>query len=196
MLKDKIGKSEENKEFQDPSSSWFKFKEGKNAFRILTEPEEVFEDFQNGICFTGCGFTGKPKIMCYVLDRADGEVKKAKFPKVIADKVVAWEEDDELPITGYPMEYDVRVDAVGAGTKEVEYNVDRSIKVSPVPKEFLDEALKDKTPIAEIIEKMKDKNREKHGVARVTPAPAARQIPSAVNPNYPKDDIRAEDIPF
>lgn len=188
--------SEANKEFQDTSGDWFKFKEGKNAFRIFTEPVELFEDFQNGICFTGCGFTGKPKIMCYILDRADGAVKKAKFPKIIADKVVAWEEDDEMPITGYPMEYDIRVTAEGAGTKEVEYNVERSVKVSPVPEDYLAKALEGKTPIAEIIERMKDKNREKHGVARVNPAPAARQIPAAVNPNYPKDEINPDDIPF
>ncbi|WP_460994695.1 hypothetical protein, partial [Staphylococcus aureus] len=80
--------------------------------------------------------------------------------------------------------YDIKVGAVGARTKEVEYSVDRSIKEVVVSAEVIT-ALAEKKTIEEIIAAMKDKNREKHGVARIAPAPAARQIPSAVNKDYP-----------
>lgn len=173
-------------------SDWFKLKEGKNQFRVLTEPVAIFEDFTRGMCFTGCGFQGSMKFMCYVLDRADNEVRLAKLPKLIGDKLVHWEEDDEMPIEGYPMGYDVKVSAENAGTKEVKYSVDRSIKQVAVDDSIVAELGKRKT-ITDIVEAMKEKSREKNGVQRLNPNTGAHAHKTI---EYPKNEISLDDIPF
>lgn len=142
---------------------WYKFVEGTNSFRVLTEPEMMFEDFRMGICYTDCGFEGGSKFLTYVLDRKDGKIKLAKLPYSIGTKIAGYENDTEfsLDFQGFPMPYDIRVIAKGAGTKEVKYQVDPNPNKRPVEQQTI-EAMAKLKPTTEIIEKMKQKNKEKH----------------------------------
>lgn len=155
---------------QKSGNEWFKWKEGNtNRFRILSEFETIFESYQDGICFTGCGFEGSPKYMCYVLDmdninidnEKEPEIKLAKLPAAIANYVAGLQEDDEYTFGAMPMPYDIKVNVENAGTKEVKYTP-MPAKESEVPRGVM-EALSKMTPVPDIIAKMKEKNAKKHG---------------------------------
>lgn len=160
MLQEKIEESNKS-EYAGGNSGWFKMKEGKNQFRVLSEPEPIFEDFKKGICYHQCGFTGTPKYLSRVLDRADNKVKLYKIPFSIFKIIAGWEQDEDLMFTGFPMPYDVKVTAKNAGTKEVEYVVMPSPKQVPVDQETLNFLTKQKS-LKVVIEKMQEKNIEKH----------------------------------
>lgn len=208
MLKDKIEQANKS-EYASNASGWFKMKEGVNQFRILTEPEVMFENFQMGICYHQCGYEGSPKYLARVLDRADNKVKLYKIPFTIFETISGFEQDDELKFSGFPMPYDVKVTAVGAGTKEVKYTVLPSLKQVPVDATVLAEIAKQK-PIPEVIEAMQQKNLEKHkadgtwqkeqdriaklgeDIKRATGGKAG-EVDTI---EYPEEDINPEDIPF
>jgi len=212
---EKIKEQEEVAKKQGISSSggdWFKIKEGMNAFRVLTEPELMFEKYNVGICYTDCGYEGSPKFLCYVLDRADNKIKLAKLPYGIGTEIAGWEEDEELSFDGFPMSYDVRLQAENAGTKEVDYKTNASRKIEEVPSDILEELKKKKT-VAEIIQSMKDKQIEKHKADGTwdkrqaelkemkDSLSEARKKGAEEGPDepvvpYPEEDINPEDIPF
>lgn len=185
---------------------WFKFTEGDNRFRILAEPETIYEDFALGICYTDCGFEGSPKAMTYVLDGKDGKIKLAKLPYGVATTVAAYESDDDYAFAGFPMDYDIKVHAKNAGTKEVKYTVTPSPRREIVSSETVEE-LKKKKAIADIVQKMKLNNEGKH---RADGSYAARQeykkeaaekiaaarAETAENPVEYPDGPEPESIPF
>jgi len=150
-------------------NDWFKWREGQNRIRILTEFETIYESYQDGICFTGCGFEGTPKFMCYVLDmdaiNIDNEkeptIKLAKLPGAVANYVAGLQEDEEYTFDSMPMPYDIKVQVENAGTKEVKYQP-MPAKDSPLPDGIMEE-LKKLKPVNEIVTKMKEKNAAKHG---------------------------------
>jgi hypothetical protein len=159
-LNDKIDEANKS-EHTSGSSGWFKMKEGKNQFRILTEPEIMFENYGKGICYHQCGFEGTTKYLARILDRADNKVKMYKIPFGIFKQIATWEADEDLAFSGFPMPYDVKVNAKNAGSKEVEYTVMASPKQVPVEQETLNFLAK-QSPVKEVIVKMQDKNIEKH----------------------------------
>lgn len=159
-LNDKIDAANKS-EFSGGNSGWFKMKEGTNQFRVLTEPEVMFENFGKGICYHQCGFEGNPKYLARILDRTDNKVKLYKIPFTIFETIAGFEKDEELEFSGFPMPYDIKVKAVGAGTKEVKYTVMPSLKRVPVDEATLSSLSKEKS-IAEVIEAMQAKNIEKH----------------------------------
>jgi len=159
---EKIKKQEEeNKGFSRGGGDWYKFTEGENKFRILNEPELIFKDFKLGICYTDCGFQGSSKFMCNVLDRKDNKIKLAEIPYTIGTTIAGYEADPDYQFQGFPMPYDIKVNAKGAGTKEVEYTVIPARANEPLTAEIT-EAVSKLKPIPEIIQKMKDGNKEKH----------------------------------
>lgn len=93
---------------------YFKFKEGANRFRLVSE------------CLPHQGnYKGTPnfKWLCYVLDRADGRVKTFFMPHTIYKTIAALQASDDYGFDEVPMPYDLTVTAIRAGTKEVEYTV-------------------------------------------------------------------------
>lgn len=192
-LKSKLDEAN-NSEFSSGSTGgWFKFQEGKNQFRILSEPEILFEDYKQGICYEGCGYEGKPKYLAWILDRADNQVKLMKIPYSIFQNLVAFEEDEETNFTGFPMPYDIKINAKNAGTKEVEYTVMPSIKREAVPMTVVDEVLQ-KNTTKEIIEKMKQKQIEKHKAAGIYKSPEEREAERVTKfkEGLENDDFEAE----
>lgn len=207
MLNEKIDQANKS-EFSSGSGGWFKMKEGLNQFRILTEPELMFENFKFGICYHECGFEGNPKYLARVLDRADGKVKLYKIPFSIFKTIASFEQDDELTFTSFPMPYDVKVTAKGAGTKEVEYTVMPSLKREPLSEEMT-KMLSKQTPVKKIIETIQEKNIEKHKADGTWDKQQEKLKKEAERkekqdkydeehpmPDYPEEDIKPEDIPF
>jgi len=204
---DKFKQQEEEarKEGFKSGGGWFKFVEGGNLFRVISEPEMIFEKHNTGICYTDCGYEGSPKLMCYVLDRKDGKVKIAKLPYTVGTTIVSFESNEDYAFEGFPMPYDIRVNAVGAGTKEVEYTVVPRPVREPVENKVLDE-LNAKKPMLEVITKMKEAKKAEHMADGSFQAEQERRAklkdelsekrgtPDSVA--YPTDDISPEDIPF
>ena len=159
-LNDKL-KAAEKSEHNGGGSNWFKFHEGRNSIRVLTEPEPFFEDFKKGICYTDCGFTGSAKSMSWILDHADNKLKLMRIPYTITKMIGSWQEDEDWAFESFPMPYDINIDATGAGTKEVDYKVTPRPKREPVSSDVVDQVMKENT-CAEVIKALKTKNIEKH----------------------------------
>lgn len=205
MLKDK--KEQDSKsEHASSGGGWFKFKEGENMFRVLAEPEVIFEDFNLGMCYTDCRFQGSMKYMTYILNKPiedpnTWKIQLMKMPMKIFDVLAKLEEKKATQFTMFPMPYDLDVEAENAGTKEVKY-VTLPGEHGDVPKNFLEEFFKKKS-IAEIVVKMKERNKEKHmqdgTYARLhgevdSNEPKRGTDRSTID--YPKDEINPDDIPF
>jgi len=187
---------------------WFKFQEGDNVFRVLEEPVLIFEKFKVGICYTDCGYEGSPRLITYVLDRADGKIKLAKLPYKIGTTIASYEADEDYAFSGFPMDYDIKVNAKNAGTKEVEYTVTPRPKREPISSDTAAELLKLKR-VTEIVQKMKDNKKAEHVAdgsfqreqerkaklkAGLEEAKAKAGVVTA--PEYPEEEINPEDIPF
>lgn len=162
MEKDKV----DNKKFAN-TGMYFKFLEGANQFRIITEPEVYYNDFKKGICYEDCGFKGSPKYMCYILDRADGGIKLANLPFTIAEELGTLERDEDYTFEGFPMPYDLKVEAKNAGTKEVDYKTlakGRAELNEEELKKWEDFKVNEKFKTAQtIIEEKKAENKSKAG---------------------------------
>lgn len=197
-LQDKIDEANKS-EHSSAGGGWAKLKEGKNQFRLLTEPVVMFEDFKKGVCYTGCGFTGSAKYLVYILDRADKQVKLWKMPYSLFKQLVAFQEDEDFAFENFPMNYDIKIDAKGAGTKEVEYTMMPSPTKSEVPTDFITGIIAKSSP-EEIIEKMKEKNIEKHKAdgtyQAMTAKPHNVDDSSLDGIDYPEEEINLQDIPF
>lgn len=175
-------------------SNWFKFREGKNKIRVLAEPMAIYEDYAKGICYTDCGFKGSIKYLTYVLDYTDNSLKKMKIPYRIFQYIASLELDEDYKFDGFPMPYDLTIDATQAGTKEVKYDTKPRPVRDPVPENIL-EQLKKEQSITTVIEALKKKNKEKHGTvgAGVT---TRDNSDDGEGVEYPDGDISPEDIPF
>lgn len=165
MLADKIKEQEEIAKNEGYASSgggdWFKFSEGANKFRVLTDPEMIYEKFKKGICYIDCGYQGTPKFMLFLLDRKDRKIKLAKLPYTVGNTIAEYETNEDWQFEGYPMPYDITVNAKNAGTKEVEYTITPTPKKEDISKE-VEAELATKTNTLEIIQSMKDKQKQKH----------------------------------
>ena len=167
---DKI-KDQERKAQEEGHASkgiYFKFNEGDNIFRVLTEPEMIFDKYNVGICYTDCGYEGSPKFMCYVavtekdIDNNDIEViKQATLPYKLGTTIAEYQSDEDYAFTDWPMPFKVKVKAKGAGTKEVEYTITPSPKRTEVGADTL-RSLSKMKPILEIIEMKKKAQKDKH----------------------------------
>lgn len=212
-FKDKLNEAEKS-EHNSSGGGWFKFREGKNSIRVLTEPEPFFEDFKRGICYTGCGYSGSAKTLAYVLDNLDGKVKLMRIPYTISQLIASWQISEDWSFENFPMPYDIVIEAKGAGTKEVEYSPTPRPKRTEVSNDVIEQVLKQGT-CAEVIAKLKEKNIEKHKADGSWQKEQERQAalktdlenartgkvgagvsatPSEIE--YPTEEINPEDIPF
>ena len=213
---DKIKQQENEAQQQGIASrgNYFKFQEGDNVFRVLTSPEMYFENFKIGTCYTDCGYEGSAKFMCYLavtekdLENNDVQViKQATLPYKIGTTIAEYESDEDYAFDSFPIPFNIKVKAKGAGTKEVEYTVTPSPKRTEVDPQVMMQ-LNGLKPIEEIIAKKKEAQKEKH-VADGTwqkeqdrkaelkkgldEAKAGAGLPVV---EYPEDEIGPDDIPF
>lgn len=195
---------------QKGGGDWYKFEEGDNSFRVLEEPEMIFEKFKTGICYTGCNYEGTPKFIAHVLDKKDGKIKIAKLPYKIGSTIASYQADEDYAFEGFPMPYDIKVHAKNAGTKEVEYTITPRPKREEVSSEVKEQMLKLK-PITEVVEKMKANQKQKHiedgsfdarqreklALKEEIASARAGIVSDEDTIEYPADEwINPEDIPF
>lgn len=201
---------------------WYKFKEGDNRMRILSEPIIKVSRFGFGICYEGAPYCQKA-----TLDRELEEAKaKAKAEgkdaskatiKLPGKKWCAWAvlrgkdsedyfgivelpygvskslrelmDSDEAGFKGWPMPYDINIKAKGAGTLSVEYQLIPKRENTDVTEAELEELAKC-TPVSQILDRMKDKQRQKVEGGGTASAASSGPI------EYPTEDINPDDIPF
>jgi hypothetical protein len=153
--------------------AFFKFKEGDNRIRLMSEclpHTSVFDGKKNF------------KWLCYILDRVDGEVKPFFMPHKIYKAIEALQINPDYQFDEVPMPYDVTVNAKGARTKEVEYALIPARRETALTDDELDklEAVK---PLRELKQAL-DSKQEKGGVH--PPAPVAPAT----------SELTDDDIPF
>lgn len=198
-LQDKL-KQDQQSDHAKKGGSWFKFKEGDNKLRVLTEPIAIYEDYKLGMCYTDCRFQGSIKYLSYIYDFSDNAVKLMKIPYTVFQDIANFEQDEDYKFEGFPMPYGLNVRATNAGTKEVKYSTIPSPNRKELPSEVIQKISKMKTVI-EIIDGMKKRNEEKHredgtweklhagiDMSKVPADSGADNIP------YPEDEVG--EIPF
>lgn len=153
------------------SGGFYKFKEGDNRIRLMSEcvpHTSVFKDGNKSF-----------KWLCYVIDRRDGAVKPFFMPHTIYKNIEALQANPDYAFEDVPMPYDITVHAKGAGTKEVEYTLLPARKESPLTADER-EALAKQKPIRDVHAAIKEKQ-------------AADSKPAADEPPHPADGL---DTPF
>ncbi len=147
----------------------YKYKEGANKFRLLSECLPHPSTYKG---------TKQFKWFCYVLDRRDGKVKIHFMPHTIYKQIEALQVEPDYAFVEVPMPYDLTVNAKGAGTKDVEYALMPARQNSPLTDDEQDELEKQK-PIEEVQQAIRDKQAKKPE----PPAPVT-------------EGLTDEDIPF
>src|SRR3990167_7862524 len=159
---------------------YFKIKDGDNKVRVLSHgvPIATHKFGQKFItCYgqdNGCQFPHdrkkgfSVKFMFYVIDRADGKVKLARFPYTVAKYIADLQADDDWSFEDFPMPYDFNLKAKGAGTLEVEYTFAPSPKRVELTAEEA-EAIANLDPVDEIVNKMKEKSRKENNDPNYNP---------------------------
>lgn len=203
-LEDKM-KQDEKSEHAARGGGFFKFKEGENKMRILAEPFAIYKDYKLGICYTDCRFQGSMKYLTYVLDYVTGTIKLMEIPYGIFQTIANWQLKVDYKFEGFPMPYDITIDAKDAGTKEVKY-VSTPARSNTVISEPIVAELSKKRSIPEIIEKMKDINKQKHqsdgtwdslhSDPREGRSANGGERTAIKRPDYPEAEIDPADIPF
>lgn len=145
-----------DKKEQEQGKDYFDMVEGENRFQLLTHcaPQalkwtgtkyEPAEEGDSNVSIKG---------VCWVLQ--DETIKLAKLPYTVVKAIRALQNDPDYAFEEFPMPRVIKVNAKGAGTKEVEYSVIPSPKEVKVSKEIMEELSKKSTP-EEMVEKMKGK---------------------------------------
>lgn len=193
---EKFNKQKES--FSSSKGERFKFSEGANRIRILAEPEMIQEDYNYGICYKDCGFKGSTKYLSWVLDLKDNKVKMMRIPYSIMNDVVSLmsSKDQGYGFESFPMPYNITVNAVGAGTKEVKYSVIPDRENTEVDPAIIDEVSKKTAPagLAELFKKWNEEEHRKDGTWDKLHGKAKEEELDTIE--YPEDDINPEDIPF
>lgn len=147
-------REEQNKETQ--GKDYFNIVEGENRFQLLTHcaPQALkwtgtkYEPAEEGD--TNVSIKG----VCWVLQ--DEVIKLAKLPYTVVKAIRALQNDPDYAFEEFPMPRVIKVNAKGAGTKEVEYSVIPSPQIISTKAEVFLELKKKPTP-EEMVEKMKGK---------------------------------------
>lgn len=191
------------KEMGVSDSKWFKIQEGSNKVRILTPLFAYASHFKKGACLgkeqcPECIANSKEadekkhskpsiKFLCHVLDHKDGEVKLAQLPYGIAKSLQTLQNDPDYSFNEAPMPYDIKINAEGAGTKEVKYSVIAAPKREPVSEDVI-EKLKGMHSPEQVKESMKNKRMKELGIA-------GKEVQGTAV-EYPTEEIDPKDIPF
>ncbi len=160
------------------SGGFYKFKEGDNRIRLMSE------------CLPHTStFDGKPnfKWLCYVLDRQDGQVKPHFMPHKIYKAIEALQLNPDYAFTEVPMPYDITINAKRAGTKEVEYAMIPARKETALTADELD-ALEAAKPLDELKKALMEKQAKN--------APAESSAPMPGDGTHVVSELSDENIPF
>jgi len=109
-----------SEEAKKAESGTFKFKEGNNVMRIVSEfiyRESIFKDKKTGAEKKSRKFVG------FIIDRVDGTVKPVFFPRTIIDQISSLQETEDYGFEEVPMPYDINISTTNAGIIEAVYKV-------------------------------------------------------------------------
>lgn len=176
-INDKLNKDTED---TNPKTGleFFKFLEGNNKVRVLTEGEVITQHFfgkgiRPSVCYgisKGCPFhkdedkAPSVKYSCYILDYTDNKVKLADLPYSVIKKVGDLQENTDWAFDSFPMPYDITVNYKPAESPANMYSVIGSPKQESVSEEVLStlaELVKTANP-GKLIESKKAKQLEEH----------------------------------
>jgi len=171
--------------------------------------------FGIGMAYENCGYgqyAGR-KYKCYILDLEDNKVKMTDFSYTTGKKIAALSEGARTKFEGFPMPYVVNLKTDKAGTKEVNTDVlaDEDYTLTPEVEnelvtfssiqEVIDNLKKWQKKQVEENPEMQDKvkafiaKKEQEEVERK--AKANKDIPTVqTDPDYPQEEINADEIPF
>lgn len=183
---------QEEKNQEERSKDYFNIEEGENKFQLLTycaplplvwhnaiKKYEVAEEGDKGISIKG---------LCFVLQ--DGIIKLAKLPYTVVKDIRALQNNEDWEFA-LPFDHVFTLTTKGAKTKEVEYSLTCSPKVTPIPAGILEELEKKDSPET-IIEKMKEKRKGGKETPRETTKPKKEEVKN----DYPEEDVDPDLIPF
>ncbi len=152
----------------------FTWQEGKNRLRVMTEPKAHTSGFTDKM--TG-EQTINTKFICYVLDRADGQIKLAFMPYKFAKGLAELEEDEVAPWGGsFPMPYDVTIEVESPGKMTVKYGAVRPTKESELTEKEREDFSSAK-PIQEIRDALNKKQMNTASEISFTPEHDLSEIP-------------------
>lgn len=176
-------KAEEKK-----TSDFFRFKEGSNKMRILTDFQLVKSVWKGqtplGIDYVGRETSDGETIRtqgwawAYLLETS--ELKIVQFGKVILSQLVELKNSAEYHFDNFPMPYDIDIKAKDAGKQTVTYTVIPARANREVSEAEMS-ALNKKKPIKDIIELMLEKQQIKGGKDTI---------------EYPKEENHLDEQPF
>jgi hypothetical protein len=126
---------------------YYKFKEGDNRIRLMTECLPHQGEYKG---------TKNFKWLCYVLDRRDGKIKTFFMPHTVYKSIEALQVSDDYAFVEVPMPYDITIHAKKAGTKEVEYSLIPARRETPLTDDELAE-LDGMKPIKDVQKALKEK---------------------------------------
>lgn len=143
--------------------------EGNNKMRILSPAVGISQHFMGKgkrpeLCVSidqGCPYHVDPlmaaraKWAMWVIDYEDQKVKIARLSYTIVRAIQGLQENPEYAFTSLPMPYDIIINAVNAGTKEVKYTITPARKNSDISEEILTD-FASKKPINQYVQDLKD----------------------------------------
>lgn len=164
------------KEYGLESGGPFKPSEGANKLRLLSAPLLYVNTFKG---------KQRAQYVCWVYDYREERVRLYFMPPSIYKMIEGLQKSEEYGFEEIPMPYDISLNADGAGTIEVKYQVMASRTNTELTTSCI-EQLDKKGPIEDVVAKLKEK--EAQDPFRVTP-----QAPVAV---ADQNEVKLEDIPF
>lgn len=161
---DKWGEVEKLEKEKREEGDFYKFQEGANKLRILTDFFGV-NTIRRGNEFAGQVTVKNPALegdqvtfkgWAWAIIRETGELKIVQLSKTLLLQVYSLKKDSDYQFDGYPMPYDITINATGAGTKEVKYSVTPARQNTDVTEEEMAQLVKKKS-ILDIIKAIQDK---------------------------------------
>lgn len=165
------------KEFGLGKGESFKFKEGDNRIRLLSECVGHEGEYNGKKTF---------KWVCWIIDRVDGVIKPFFMPHSIYKTIEAYQLNPEYAFESVPMPYDININAKNAGVREVEYTLTPARQNTPLTDEEVDE-LKERIDIHEFVKKLKDKAGDAPSVTDEQKQRERAEI---------DEEVKVEEIPF
>ena len=151
---------------QGGGGDFYKFKEGDNRFRLVSECIPHSSEFKGKRTF---------KWLCYVIDRRDNKFKPFFMGHTIYKQIEALQTNPEYAFEDVPMPYDLTVKAKGAGTIDVEYTLIPARKELALTVDEHDEIARLK-PLKELQAAILDKQAKKGEEAAAEHQPVAEDL--------------------
>lgn len=192
--------AEYEKNSSQNDSQYFKFKEGSNPVRVLSNGA-VIQSVQDGREYQGVYYQGREmeegwsiqtKWMFWVIDRNDQVIKLARFGSKLVKQLEALQKKTDYGFDSFPMPYDIDINATGAGTKEVVYTIFPARNNTDLTADEI-KGYEKQTPVKAIADRMRDKQMKKDGVTKPEDIQAD---PKENGVKKYQDGPNPDDIPF